>query len=41
MLISVHSIKLDPGLTSQFIELAADVFHQVAIECYVNEFAVY
>ncbi|XP_022799654.1 serine-protein kinase ATM-like [Stylophora pistillata] len=23
------SIKLDPGLTSQFVELAADVFHQV------------
>lgn len=25
----LHSVKLDPGLTSQFIELAADVLHQV------------
>ena len=34
--ISLHSIKLDPGLTSQFIELAADVFHQVDIEFYIT-----
>ena len=24
-----HSVKLDPGFPPQFIELAADVFHQV------------
>lgn len=34
--ISLHSIKLDPGLTSQFIELAADVFHQVDIGFYIT-----